>query len=71
MFELKRNMGVVDRSARILVGSSLWLVGPATDILQTDLMSNVILGVLGSMAILSAVFAYCFLYDVTGFHTSK
>lgn len=64
-------MSTADRVIRILIGATLLTIGPLTDIVATDRMSNIILGSLGSVAILSAVFAYCFLYDVTGFNTCK
>jgi len=71
VFDFKRNMSKLDRLVRIAVGSTLLTLGPLTDILETDLMSNIILGVLGCTAVLSGVFAYCFLYEITGFNTLK
>ena len=71
MFEFKRNMNTLDRSVRILVGSSLLLIGPLTNVIETDTMSNIILGTLGSIAILSGIFSYCFLYEITGFNTLR
>jgi hypothetical protein len=62
-------MGTVDRSIRILVGSTLLTLGPLTGILDTDTISNIILGVLGTTAVLSGAFAYCVLYEITGFNT--
>lgn len=69
MFSFKRNMSIVDRLVRITVGSSLLVIGPLTDVIKTDLLSNIILGVLGSTALLSGLFAYCVLYELTGFDT--
>ena len=69
MFRFKSNMSTVDRATRIVVGSTLLTLGPLTGILPTDSMSNIILGVLGAIAITSGVFAYCFLYEITGFNT--
>ncbi len=71
MIRFSRNMNHVDRSIRIIVGTSLLLIGPLTDIIGTDTISNIILGVLGATAVLSGVFAYCFLYDITGFNTRR
>lgn len=69
MFKFECNMSSIDRTARIVIGSSLLTLGPLTDILKTDTMSNIILGVLGTTAVLSGIFAYCFLYEITGFNT--
>jgi len=69
MFKLKRNMGTMDRVARTLAGSTLLAVGPLTDLVPTDMMSNIILSGMASVALLSSVFSYCVLYEVTGFDT--
>ena len=69
MIKLKSNMGTMDRSIRILVGSTLLILGPLTSILDTDTLSNTILAVLGTTAVFSGGFAYCVLYEITGFHT--
>jgi len=70
MFKLKRNMGTIDRIVRILVGSTLLILGPFSDLVMTDTFSNVILCCMAAVAITSAVFSYCALYDATGFNTS-
>ncbi len=69
--KVKRNMNNIDRGIRAVVGTSLLLLGPLTDFFTTDTLSEVILGVLGTTAVLSAVFAHCFLYKVTGFDTTR
>jgi len=69
MLSLNRNMNVIDRSARVIIGISLLLAGPMTNIVETDTLSDIILGILGMTAVLSGTFAYCFLYEVTGFNT--
>ena len=69
MFKLKSNMGTMDRVVRIVVGITLLAIGPLTGLVTTDLLSKVILGGMGTIALLSAVFSYCFLYDITGFDT--
>ncbi len=69
MFKLKHNMGTMDRVARTLAGSTLLTIGPLTDLVPTDMMSNIILSGMATVALLSAVFSYCFLYEVTGFDT--
>jgi len=69
MFNFNRNMSMLDRSFRVIIGTSLLLAGPMTNIVETDTLSDIILGVLGMTAVLSGTFAYCFLYEVTGFNT--
>ena len=71
MIKFSRNMSHVDRSIRIIVGTTLLLIGPLTNIIDTDMISNIILGILGATAVLSGIFAYCFLYDITGFNTRR
>ena len=71
MLKFKSNMSSVDRITRIVVGSTLLTFGPLTNILETDTLSDIILGVLGTTAVLSGVFAYCFLYEITGFNTCR
>ena len=61
MIKFSRNMNFLDRSIRITVGSALLLIGPLTNTIDTDTISNIILGVLGATAVLSGAFAYCFL----------
>jgi len=70
MFKIKRNMGTADRIVRILVGSTLLIVGPFSDLVMTDTFSNIILCCMAAVAISSALFSYCVLYDATGFNTS-
>ncbi len=71
MIKFSRNMSHLDRSVRIVIGTLLLLIGPLTSIIDTDTISNIILGVLGATAVLSGAFAYCFLYDITGFNTRR
>ena len=71
MITFKRNMSTSDRLVRTLVGSTLLVLGPLTNALVLDTLSSTLLGILGMTAILSALFAYCFLYEVTGFCTLK
>ena len=71
MIKFSRNMNYVDRSIRITVGTTLLLIGPLTNVIDTDMTSNIILGALGTIAVLSGIFAYCFLYDITGFNTRR
>lgn len=69
MFRPKRNMGTLDRVARTLVGTMLLIFGPVTGLVSNDTLSNVILGSIATVALLSAAFSYCFLYEITGFDT--
>jgi hypothetical protein len=71
MLTFKRNMNTLDRTIRATVGSTLLLLGPLTDVVVLDSLSNTILGVLGCMALGSAALSYCFLYELTGFCTLK
>jgi uncharacterized membrane protein YccC len=69
MLKFRRNMSLVDRIVRTVVGITLLLVGPLTNIVETDTMSNILLGTVGTIAIFSALTAYCFLYEISGFNT--
>jgi len=69
MIKFKRNMNSLDRAARAVVGSTLLILGPGTEYITTDTTSGIIMGVLGSVALMSAFFSYCILYEVTGFDT--
>lgn len=69
MFKLKKNMGTLDRSMRLLAGSTLLIMGPLTDLVPTDTFSNVILACMAIVALSSALFSYCVLYEFTGFDT--
>ena len=71
MFKFKRNMGTLDRTARLMVGATLLIAGPATNLLELANVLEIILGVLGALAILSAIFAYCFLYEFTDSNTAS
>ena len=67
----KRNMGTLDRAIRTVVGLTLLTIGPVTQAITPDKLSNILMGIVGTMALVSAFFAYCILYDVTGFGTGK
>jgi hypothetical protein len=69
MFNLKKNMGTIDRSLRFLAGSTLLTIGPLTDLVPTDIFSNVILTCMALVALSSALVSYCVLYELTGFDT--
>lgn len=69
MLKFSRNMSLADRIIRLIVGVSLFLIGPLTNLVETDMTSNILLSVVGAIAFVSAASAYCFLYDITGFNT--
>lgn len=69
MLKFKRNMGTLDRSIRVIVGLTLWIIGPATNLFVLNNILEMMLAVIGTFAILSAMFAYCLLYEFTGTNT--
>ena len=69
MIRFKRNMGNLDRSIRITVGIILWIIGPATNLVALSPVLEIVLAVIGTFAILSALFAYCLLYEFTDIDT--
>lgn len=64
-------MNKFDRGFRAIAGSTLLILGPVTEYITTDGLSGIIMGVLGTLALISAFFSYCILYEVTGFDTTK
>lgn len=66
-----RNMNTLDRGLRAVIGLSLLILGPVTEFITTDELSGALMGIVGSLALVSAFFSYCILYDVTGFNTIK
>lgn len=71
MIKYKRNMNLLDRTIRIVIGLSLLLLGPITEFITPDKLSDVLMGLAGSLALISAFLAYCILYDFAGFDTIK
>ena len=67
----RKNMSNPDRAIRAMVGLTLLTLGPIGKVLTTDQVSLFLLGLVGTLALLSAVFSYCVLYEVTGFGTAK
>lgn len=64
-------MGNLDRAIRTIVGVTLLTLGPVTEFITPDTLSSVLLGIVGTLALVSAFFSYCILYDVTGFGTDR
>ena len=71
MIKLRANMGSLDRFLRVIAGIILLGLGPFTDILSLPTIFEVVLTVIGIFAILSALFSYCLLYELTGSNTRK
>jgi hypothetical protein len=71
MIKFRRNMGNLDRTIRIIVGVTLLIIGPVTNIFELTTILVIALGVIGTFAILSAIFAYCVLYEFTDIDTQK
>lgn len=71
MIRFKRNMGPIDRLIRLAIGTVLLVVGPAANLVELAPVEEVVLGVLGVFAILSAILSYCMLYELTGSNTLK
>jgi len=69
MIKIKTNMGTIDRAIRFFVGGTLLLVGPLTNLIPTDTLSNVIFSCMAIVAISSAALSYCVLYELTGLDT--
>lgn len=71
MVNFKPNMNIIDRIARATVGTVLIFLGPVSEIVTTDELSTFLMGALGATALISALFSYCILYEMTGFNTLK
>ena len=71
MFRYKYNMGKLDRIVRLILGPVVVIIGPLTDLVNTDFMSNIILSLFGVIMFFSALTGYCFMYDIAGINTRK
>lgn len=71
MITFRRNMGTLDRAIRAVVGIVLLAAGPATELVHLTPIQEIVLGILGTFAILSAVLSYCLLYEFTNSNTIK
>ena len=69
--KFRRNMSNLDRAIRTVVGVTLLTLGPVTEFITPDKLSSILMGVVGSLALISAFFSYCILYDITGFGTDR
>lgn len=71
MIKFRRNMGNLDRTIRIIVGVALLVIGPVSNVFGLTPVLVIALGVIGAFAILSAIFAYCVLYEFIDTNTLK
>lgn len=69
--KFRRNMGNLDRAIRTVVGLALLTLGPVAEVITPDMLSSILLGIVGTLALISVYFSYCILYDITGFGTDR
>ena len=69
--KLKRNMNTIDRILRTIMGLALIYLGPGSDVLTSDFLSNTLLTVVGLFTLFSAITAHCSIYNIAGFNTYK
>lgn len=69
MLKLKSNMGNLDRIIRIIVGITLLILGPLTEILEITIIAKIFMSFVGVFALLSAIFSYCVIYDMANINT--
>ena len=69
--KLKRNMNTIDQILRGFMGAGLIYLGPGSDILTTDILSSVLLALVGVFTLFSAITAHCSIYNIAGFGTYK
>jgi hypothetical protein len=62
-------MGSLDRLIRTIVGVTLLILGPFSEILEITLLAEIVMTMVGIFALLSASMAYCFIYDIAGINT--
>lgn len=68
--KFKMNMSKTDQKIRAVMGCAFLTVA-MTGTLFTDPMSRVLIGIVGAIALFSAITRYCVLYEVTGFGSAK
>jgi Inner membrane protein YgaP-like, transmembrane domain len=66
----KTNMSKADRGIRTVMGC-IFLTIAFTEILFADPMSKILIGIVGTIALFSALTRYCLLYELTGLATYK
>jgi hypothetical protein len=62
------NMSRMDQRVRMALGC-IFLTLAITDILIADPMSSVLIGIVGTLALVSGLLRYCILYEFTGLAT--
>lgn len=68
---IQRNMGFPDQVFRTLMGLMLIYIGPFSDVVTSDVLSAVLLTVVGVMIIISSMIGWCPVYHMAGFNTNK
>lgn len=69
MISFKPNMNNWDRAGRAAIGVTLLTLGPVAEVVTADGLSTLLLGAVGATALISALFSYCILYEISGFST--
>lgn len=69
--KIKQNMGMLDRIFRIGVFCIMGYFGFIEHTIVTDKVAEIILGVFGSIMLLTALVGNCPLYEVIGLNTCK
>ena len=67
----KKNLGALDRILRIGFSCFMIYFGFIDNTILTDPVTKIILGVFGSIVLVSALVGNCPLYYLTGFNTCK
>lgn len=68
MIRFRKNMSRKDQAIRLFLGCVFLTLG-TTDVLITDHMSSVLISIVGTLALVSALLRYCVLYEFTGLAT--
>jgi len=66
-----RNMGLYDQIFRTIMGLGLIYLGPLSDVLTSDTLSESLLAGVGIMIIISSLIGWCPLYHIAGFNSHR
>lgn len=69
--KITRNVGGVDRVLRAGIGSGMVYMGFFSEILASDTISSIFVGVLGAIFVFTAIVGNCPLYNFIGFSTAS
>jgi len=69
--KFKRNMGLYDQIFRTVMGLALIYLGPFSDVLTSDMLSESLLAGVGIMIIISSLIGWCPLYHIAGFNSHR